>query len=137
MGTLLALLNLPWPQLVELGLLIWLGSILLMFLVFYVAMWALRALNSINDWSDFHLGRKVVSAIPIVFMALIVLAAASYDWFINHTSAALLFWDKAQEPMVTARLERYKRGTGWRKRVADVICTKCLDWADPSGEHCK
>ncbi len=136
MGTLFALFDLPWPQLLELGLLVWLGSIALMFVAFYVGMLALHALYAIDDWSDFSLGRNVVTAIPDFLLELIVFIVAAYDWLINHTSAALLFWDKAQEPMVTGRLERYKRGTGWRKRFADVICTKCLDWADPSGVHC-
>lgn len=137
METLFSLLTLSWPQLLELSLLAWLGSMGLMFFAFYVGMLALHVFYALEDWADFTLWRKMVIIIPLCFLGLIVLIVASYDWLTNHTSAVLLFWDRAREPMVTGRLERYKRSDGWRKRFADVICTKCLDWADPSGVHCR
>lgn len=147
MSTLLALLSLPWPQLLELGLLAWLGSIGLMFPVFYVAMLALRAGSWIDACYDDDTHNptlnivQILLFVPLVFCGVVLAIAASYDWLINHTSAALLFFDRAREPMVTGRLERYKRSAnneyGWRTRFAAVICTKCLDWADPSGRHCR
>lgn len=127
----------PW-QLLGLLFLFWLGSIALMFFVFYVAMLALRAVNAMSNFEKCGaLWRSLLITIPLLICGLIVLSATVYDWMVNHTSAVLLFFDLPQERLVTSRLERYKRGDGWRKHFAELVCTKCLDWADPSGKHCK
>ncbi len=54
------------------------------------------------------------------------------------TLATLIFCDVPQrgEWLVTDRLKRYSAGTGWRKTVADWVCTHLLDPFDPTDNHC-
>jgi hypothetical protein len=41
------------------------------------------------------------------------------------------------EGFVTHRLRTYIRaGSGWRWRIADVLCRRMLDPFDPTGSHC-
>ncbi len=133
-------------SLVGLALLVWIGSIALMFVMFYVGMAALHYACWAQECRDDAYGSADsivawVLLLPNFLTVNVICIAVGYDWLINHTSAALLFWDRAREPMVTGRLERYKNSVdgqyGWRKRFAVLICTKCLDWADPSGRHCR
>lgn len=61
----------------------------------------------------------------------------SYNW----SWAIVEFLDIPREPLVTARLKRYKYGTAttrlaqWRLRKTNDYALDFLDWADPSGKH--
>lgn len=61
------------------------------------------------------------------------------DWVANWTIAAILFWQlpKTWKELVTDRLTRYLAyEKGYKKTVADWLCTKLLDYFDPRGKHC-
>ena len=58
------------------------------------------------------------------------------DALTNWTIACVVFIDPPQEVLVTTRLRRYLAGFGWRKQMAEWVCTKLLDPFDPTGRHC-
>ena len=55
------------------------------------------------------------------------------DVFAQYTLARIFFLDlpRRGEHLVTARLQRYSAGSGWRKIKADWVCTHLLDVFDP------
>lgn len=68
------------------------------------------------------------------------LLAAGYimDFLVNITLLSVIMLEVPQELLVTARLTRHINGTaGWRKSFATWVCQNLLDFADPSGCHCK
>lgn len=67
----------------------------------------------------------------------ILLCGTVFDVFFNFTLFALIFWERPQEWLLTARLQRYiKNNNDWRRRWAKSICRRLLNFADPSGRHC-
>jgi hypothetical protein len=54
----------------------------------------------------------------------------------NLTIATVVFLELPREGLVTQRLTRLQRSSGWRQKVAFWVCTKLLDPFDPSGKHC-
>ena len=71
-----------------------------------------------------------ILALPIVIPAVIL------DFLVNMTIASVIFLDPPRELLVTKRLQRYAKMSGWRKRLADAICSKTLDIFDPQENHC-
>lgn len=63
------------------------------------------------------------------------------DWVVNWTVASVLFFEPPPRlfDLVTDRLARYlKSDGGFRKRWAEIICTRLLDVFDPSpAGHCR
>ncbi|MDE2000563.1 MAG: hypothetical protein KGI52_16730 [Burkholderiales bacterium] len=66
----------------------------------------------------------------------IVGAGVLLDALVNLTVCTLLFAELPREWLVTARVTRLERGTGWRQVVASWVCHNLLDNFDPSGKHC-
>jgi hypothetical protein len=77
-----------------------------------------------------------VLGLPIVLCGLVVDVALN----LVLASIVLLEWPRltgpAPEWLLTTRLKRLVRTTGWRARVARWVCTHLLDAFDPSGCHC-
>ncbi len=60
------------------------------------------------------------------------------DFAVNVTLLSVIMLEIPQELLVTARLTRHiNDDAGWRNTVATWICHNLLDFADPSGCHCK
>jgi hypothetical protein len=64
-------------------------------------------------------------------------AGLALDVSVNLTFCTVLFLELPKELLVTSRLSRLQKGTGWRAKVAGWICVNLLDALDPSGCHCK
>jgi len=77
-------------------------------------------------------GITKVLAIPLVITGLMI------DVIAQYTIAVVIFLDAPQwkEYLVTLRLMRYVKETGWRSTLALYICRNLLDVFDPSGNHC-
>jgi hypothetical protein len=71
------------------------------------------------------------TALPALFVGLLL------DAFVNITVCTLLFLELPQEWLVTSRLSRHQKRTGWRAKIASWLCKHLLDPLDPSGCHCK
>lgn len=68
---------------------------------------------------------------PVLFIGLLL------DALVNIFVFTLILLELPQEFLVTSRLSRHIKKTGWRARVAKWFCTNLLDSLDPSGCHCK
>lgn len=56
--------------------------------------------------------------------------------FLSNILATIVFLDIPRDPLVTDRLQRYVDGPDtWRRRLAILIDSKLLAWADPKGYH--
>lgn len=94
---------------------------------FYVLVMGLYRAHLQNRliWPTYVLG------VPFILFGILV------DFIINFTIAAVVFLDLPREPLVTGRFQRYVAiGSGWRCRLANLICNNLLDVFDPSGNHC-
>lgn len=68
---------------------------------------------------------------------LVYLPGLILDGLVNIFLLTLLLVDTPREWLVTSRLERLQRGSGWRAAVARWFCKNLLDGFDPDGCHCK
>lgn len=95
-------------------------------------------------------GLPLVLSLPVIFVTF------ALDVILQFTVASLVFWEKPTgvgfgkrefkgvtvpwpvgDWFVTDRLRRYiAQGSGWRFKVADVICKYLADPFDPTGAHC-
>ena len=74
---------------------------------------------------------------PVLWLcAPMVVIGYVMDCLFNLTLASLVFWERPREWLLTARLQRYITGTGWRARLAAWVCNSLLDPFDPNGNHC-
>jgi hypothetical protein len=65
----------------------------------------------------------------------VIIPGLLYDAFLNAIIASIIFMDPPREVLLTARLKRYKKGTGWRRKWALWTCEHLLDQFDEGG-HC-
>lgn len=93
--------------------------------VFYVAVMHLK---KVRDTVGLTPASKVFGY-PTLFVGLVL------DCLINITVCTVLFLDLPRETLVTARLQRYVRGDGWRKKAALWFGVELLNDFDPSGNH--
>lgn len=74
-----------------------------------------------------------------IFLAPLVVLGIALDCLINLLMS-LPFWDLPQEPLLTARLHRYRDQDKYigtkRRSAAKFICEYWLNPFDPSGLHC-
>lgn len=68
---------------------------------------------------------------PILFMGYLL------DASVNIFVLSFILLEIPHEILVTARLSRHAKLTGWRSNFAMFICRNLLDPYDPSGCHCK
>lgn len=79
---------------------------------------------------------------PSVLGLPIVLVGLAVDVALNLVLASIVLLEPPRlagpvpEWLLTTRLKRLVRTTGWRARVARWICAHLLDAFDPSGCHC-
>ncbi len=68
------------------------------------------------------------------------------DFICNTFCGTILFLELPQwtlhpiadsEVLLTARLSRWMRATGWRATTANWLCKNLLDPLSPNGPHCK
>lgn len=68
----------------------------------------------------------------------LLMAGYLMDFLVNVFILSWLLLEPPKELLVTARLSRHiKADSGYRKVVATWICKNMLDFADPSGCHCR
>jgi len=99
-------------------------------IVVYTWIYYLAAMKLIKHRHQLHPIAKIHGWIFVIIPGLI------YDAFLNIIIATVVFLDPPKELLLTARLKRYKNGTGWRKRWALWICEHLLDQFDEGG-HCR
>jgi len=76
-------------------------------------------------------GINLALAIPYVLVGIIC------DVFANVFIATFVFLELPKECLVTTRLKRYKTyESGYKLKVATLICEGMLDVFDPTGNHC-
>lgn len=83
--------------------------------------------------------KKKLQGLALVLLAPPLAVAFLLDVVLQFTLAALIFveWPRKGEWFVTHRLRSYiRQGSGWRWRIADVLCRRMLDPFDPTGAHC-
>lgn len=71
-------------------------------------------------------------SLPFLLVGLVM------DVLANLTVASIVFLEPPRELLVTDRLQRHiatRRGT-WRYHLATWVCTRLLDFVDPTGAHC-
>lgn len=83
-----------------------------------------------------HLDKRLGRTARVLGAPFLIVGWAM-DVACNVTFAALLFLEPPRELLVTTRLKRHMKGSGWRRSVARWICSKLLDPFDPSGSHCE
>ena len=97
-----------------------------MFWVLYLAIMALyRA----------HIG-KTLTKLGYALGAPLLIVGLALDVFMNVTIFSLAFLEIPREWLVTKRLQRHLKQTGWRFKLAKFICEGLLNFADPTGNHC-
>lgn len=83
-----------------------------------------------------HLGGRL-NKLTYALAAPALVVGYAMDVVANLTVASALFLEWPRELLVTSRLQRHNRGgSGWRKHLADWICTHLLDYFDHTGNHC-
>lgn len=90
---------------------------------FYVAIMHLKLVRD-----DLH---------PVAYwhaMAFLVIGLI-LDVVLNWLVGSALFLERPREFLLTARLQRHKKGTGWRRAVAAWLCEHLLNQFDRGG-HC-
>ncbi len=92
--------------------------------VLYLAVMALKRARDAGQLS------KLATAfgLPILYVGLIL------DALVNIFVMTVLLIELPCEWLVTTRLKRHNRGTGWRQKFA-AWCEQFLDPFDPSGNH--
>jgi hypothetical protein len=106
-----------------------LGYLLVFWYIYVLVMGLYRA----------YLDKRLVG-FPLYLSAPALVVGYIVDLFSNWTIASLVFWEMPNRPLelVTDRLSAYlKYDTGWRRKLAESICTSLLDYFDPSGTHCQ
>lgn len=78
---------------------------------------------------------KTIPMWVVYAMGIWVIAALLLDVAVNWFIMTVIFFELPNEWTVTTRLTRHGYETGWRSRLAHIIC-KALDPLDPSGKHC-
>lgn len=116
----------------------WASILLLMPVVWLLdtaCLWVLfLAVMHLKDARD--KGKLPGKAIP--FAELVLGVGMFQDCSYNLTWAVLMYLDPPKEPLVTARLKRYKYGAAtavWRLRQTEYYAEVALDPFDPSGKH--
>lgn len=71
-----------------------------------------------------------VLGLPLLLVGLLV------DFVMNITVFSVLFLELPREWLVTGRLQRHIKQSGWRYSLAKFICEHLLNFADPTGNHC-
>lgn len=99
---------------------------LYMFWVLYLAIMALYRAH-IN---------KTLTKLGYALGAPLLLAGLVLDVLMNITIFSLAFFEIPREWLVTKRLQRHLKQTGWRFKLAKFICEGLLNFADPTGNHC-
>lgn len=90
-----------------------------------MALYSARESKSLTAWA-------ARLAYPILMLGYLV------DFLVNVTLLSVIMLEVPQELLVTSRLTRHINDeSSWRKSVATWICQNLLDFADPSGCHCK
>lgn len=104
-------------------------------LIFLWVFWALYVL--VMGIYRAHL-KKQLRGLTFIMSVPLVAIGLAVDVFAQYTLACIFFLDlpRRGEHLVTARLQRYSAGSGWRKIKADWVCTHLLDVFDPHGDHC-
>ena len=83
-----------------------------------------------------HLAKRLSRAGYVMGLPWVT-AGYVIDILANLTIATALFLEPPREWLVTTRFIRYKAGPpGWRRSIADWVCTHLLDDFDPTGDHC-
>lgn len=91
---------------------------------------AVMALKRARDSDTMSLPMKIMGY-PWLYAGLMM------DMLTNVVVCTVLFLELPREALVTLRLSRLIKGTGWRSRLAKWFCSNLLDPLDPSGCHCK
>jgi hypothetical protein len=92
--------------------------------VFYIAVMNLKR---VNDKKKFNTFGKILGY-PVLFVGI------ALDIIANVFVMSVLFLELPKELLVTSRLKRHNRGTGWRKKIVAFL-EPILDPFDPSGDH--
>jgi hypothetical protein len=103
-----------------------LGSIYVLW-VFYLAVMNLKRARDNNALTKtaYWLG------MPIFLLGYAI------DIAVNIFVLPIIFLELPRETLVTSRLKRLIKTTGWRSNLAKWFCKNLLDAFDPSGCHCK
>lgn len=74
-----------------------------------------------------------------LFIGPLVVVGVAFDFLLNVVFMSVAFFDLPKEPLLTARLKRYRSpeyaGTR-RQGAACWICERLLNPFDPTGKHC-
>jgi hypothetical protein len=108
--------------------------VLLSVLAYLYAFWCVYVL--VMGIYRAHLSHRLVGLNKVLAMPVVALGYLM-DVIANVVVAPVVFLDRPREWLVTTRLLRYKRtDTGWRCRLATIICDSILDPFDPTDDHC-
>lgn len=107
---------------------IWLVYFIVLFYavwVFYLAVMNLKRAKDAGTLTKtaFLLGQ------PVLYVGLLL------DFVANLTLMTVILLELPREVLVTARLKRHIKGTGWRSTVAFWFGLHILNAFDPSGNH--
>lgn len=92
--------------------------------VLYLAVMSLKRVRDEGKLSRL----AYIFGIPVLYIGLV------FDVLINIFVMTVLLLELPKEWLVTTRLKRHNRGTGWRQKFA-AWCEQFLDPFDPSGDH--
>ena len=98
-------------------------------LAFYTLYLAIMSLYRGHRAGTLPLASKVLGY-PILAIGLIV------DVIMNVTLFSLIFAELPREWLVTTRLKRHIKHTGYRGWLSRYICHNLLSPFDPTGDHC-
>ena len=83
--------------------------------------------------------RQELYPIARIHAYVLLIIGIAFDVVLNVTVGTILFLElpSLKRLLLTARLDQQARhGHGWRKTLAQWICTHLLNQFDPNGHHC-
>lgn len=80
---------------------------------------------------------KSLTKLGYALGAPLLLVGLLLDVVMNITVFSVAFVEIPRELLVTKRLQRHLKQTGWRFKLAKFICEELLNFADPTGNHCE
>lgn len=84
--------------------------------------------------------RVSVTGAAWVFIGPLVVTGVLFDFLLNVVFMSVAFLDLPREPLLTARLRRYREDPqylgGRREAAACWLCEKLLNPFAPGGKHC-
>lgn len=102
------------------------------YIVFGIVLWAITWLTYLSGWTIMRAGPNAVGWQAKLVQKLGPIMSTSLNWFVF----TIILLEFPKETFLSARLARhFRRGHGWRQKVAGWMGRNWLDPYNPAGFH--